>query len=202
MVKRAEKLLALAEKREVQSATTLVGQRKQKGRGKRGRGNDDILAIAEVVESRKQNASKGAGETVREEVVLKGTGKAVQKCLEFGLWFQQRPERFEVSLRTGSVGAIDDIEVDEEAPVGDVEPAGEADVEEDGARDGGGGVEVEPMDVESQPLVAAASTDPTKQTDGERSSTTATATSKADPELIPESRIRYTSSLEVSIRRR
>lgn len=43
-----------------------------------------------------------------EEVVMKGTGKAIEKVLALGVWFQGL-EGVEVRVRTSSVGAVDDI---------------------------------------------------------------------------------------------
>nr|OQO20582.1 hypothetical protein B0A51_10029 [Rachicladosporium sp. CCFEE 5018] len=109
-VKRVEKLLKLADKRTVQSATTIAKQREQSRKRKRSFGEydgDEIAGIAAVAEDQRKS---GEG---REEVVIKGTGKAVQKVLELGLWFQQRELEYRVRLRTGSVGAIDDVEVAE-----------------------------------------------------------------------------------------
>lgn len=47
---------------------------------------------------------KGGGE----EVIIKGTGKAIEKVLTLGLWFQNL-EGVEIRVRTGSVGAVDDV---------------------------------------------------------------------------------------------
>ncbi len=183
-----EKLLAVAEKREVQSATTVVQQRKnQRGRGRggfggKGRGEDDILEIAEEVEGRRRDGNNRAGSGKKkgqedgagEQVVLKGTGKAVQKVLEFALWFQQRAEQYTMTMRTGSVGAIDDIEVNEGEPIE--------------TEDAEGGVEVQQ------------DTSPSGSTTDTNGAIEGKLTKEEEP--FPESRIRYTSSLEVSIRRK
>ncbi|KAF2769064.1 hypothetical protein EJ03DRAFT_313142 [Teratosphaeria nubilosa] len=96
-VKRVEKLLELSDKRLVQAATTLAtikGSRKRKRAGA-GDGGQDVEAAA------------------GEAVVIKGTGKAVSRVLGMALWFQQREERYKVSLKTGSVGAVDDVAMPE-----------------------------------------------------------------------------------------
>ncbi len=49
--------------------------------------------------------------------MLKGTGKAIDKVLKLALWFQQR-EEYAVVLKTGSVAAIDDIEINEDENIG------------------------------------------------------------------------------------
>ncbi|KAI9842958.1 MAG: hypothetical protein M1837_006695 [Sclerophora amabilis] len=43
-----------------------------------------------------------------EEVVLKATGKAIERALELALYFQRQPD-CRVVIRTGSVGTVDDI---------------------------------------------------------------------------------------------
>lgn len=128
-VKRVEKLLHLADKRAVQSATTEA--KKALRKRKRGDGDaDEIGMIAGIVEDRrnlpvgKDGRGHDQGGRRGERVMIKGTGKAVQKVLELGLWFQQR-DGFEVRLRTGTVGAVDDVEVG-----GDEEKHGEDTVKE------------------------------------------------------------------------
>ena len=49
-----------------------------------------------------------------EEVVLKATGRAIERVLGLGLYFQGQPD-YMVRLRTGSVGVVDDI-VEREVP--------------------------------------------------------------------------------------
>ncbi|KAK5164236.1 uncharacterized protein LTR77_009930 [Saxophila tyrrhenica] len=212
VVKRVEKLLALAEKRAMQSATTLIKQRKGRGQrsfGGRGRGEDELLEIAQAVEAgradqEKLRGGKAKGEAGGEEVVLKGTGKAVQKVLEFGLWFQQRGERFSVELRTGSVAAIDDVEVPEEVEdSADVADAMEKDepleVGEDRAMEDDGeeaGVSTGAMDVDDVPSKPASKKAP------DRPAEDSGIAAKNEIEPIPETRVRYTSSLEVHIRRK
>lgn len=175
----------------MQSATTLAKQNRGKGKRKRGRGEEDeILEIAETVEAEKKkrkierggNDGGGGGE----EVVLKGTGKAIQKVLELGLWFQQR-EEYTVRLRTGSVGAIDDIVV------------GEDDVQVESATDavaGAEGGEGDAMDVEAQEARTDNDENGAQKPNGRRKKNR----SKAQPEEpLPETRIRYASVLEVAV---
>ncbi|EMF08202.1 uncharacterized protein SEPMUDRAFT_75002 [Sphaerulina musiva SO2202] len=93
-VKRAEKLLHLSDKRLVQSATQLSKDARNKKRRWERREDED---------------------EIREEVVLKGTGKAIGKVMELGLWFQQRDAEYHVRLKTGSVFAVEDVQYEEEA---------------------------------------------------------------------------------------
>lgn len=164
------------------------------------------MGIATEVERLKAKRRKGGagvlegdgGEEagVGEEVVLKGAGKAVGRCLELALWFQQR-EEYVVHLRTGSAGAIDDIEVDEDAEAEDtaVKPdrsegattgpsAEDADDTNVGAEDHGG---VDPPTEDEKPDTVIA-----KHVLGPRAA-------EPDKEPIPETRIRYTSVLEVAV---
>ncbi|KAK3697151.1 hypothetical protein LTR37_017647 [Vermiconidia calcicola] len=195
-VKRAEKLLKQSDKRAVQSATTQAGKQRQsqyRGKNRRKSGSatdeagDEILAIAETLERQ-----KGGGE----EVLLKGTGKAVQKVLELGLWFQERGDVYIVKLKTGSVGAIDDIALVEEADVAasrDVDGSGGVDGEaEDGA--GKGEEDRDAMDVDS--IEAPEQRDELTKAldDGPKP-----AGIKRVVQDIPETRIRYVSSLEVAV---
>lgn len=116
-VKRVEKLLHLADKRLVQGAARLA-QNDQRRRPRRGRNEDDeIGAIAEAVEEAKRDDTRGqqgrhgskSNNGAGEAVVVKGTGKAIAKVLEIGLWFQQRKEEYVVRLKTSSVSSIDDV---------------------------------------------------------------------------------------------
>ncbi|KAK4543475.1 hypothetical protein LTR36_005618 [Oleoguttula mirabilis] len=218
-VKRVEKLLNLSDKRLVQSATTLAKRKNGKRRRNAAR-EDEILDIATEVERQKGKRRKtGPGavgvdaddgeDAAGEEVTLKGTGKAIARVMELALWFQQR-EEYTVRLRTGSVGAIDDISVDETAevetedktltgngaeqedsaaPKRTIDAIGGADaaVEDNDIGGGGGGTiskqRLEPGDVATEK--------------GQIESTAGVA--EKDDVPIPETRIRYTSVLEVAV---
>ncbi|KAL2351552.1 Rpp20 subunit of nuclear RNase MRP and P-domain-containing protein [Cryomyces antarcticus] len=99
-VKRVRALLKQIEKRSTQSHTAT------KQRKAHGNGVTDIAAMAAV------------DEKDPEEVVLKATGKAIEKALNLGLFFQGQ-EDCKVRIRTGSVAAIDDI-----VPIGTHEQTG------------------------------------------------------------------------------
>ncbi|KAI5204941.1 hypothetical protein AUEXF2481DRAFT_5030 [Aureobasidium subglaciale EXF-2481] len=96
-VKRVQKLLAQAEKRLAQSAADQVSKRP-----KYSHINDEISDIERIA------ATMAAQKHEQDEIVLKGTGKAIAKALSLALWFQQRSE-YNVRIETGTVGAIDDI---------------------------------------------------------------------------------------------
>lgn len=65
--------------------------------------------LAAAVDEAARRRSMGDGE----EVIIKGTGKAVEMVLRVGLWWQSQ-EGVHVAVRTSSVGAVDDIVRDEE----------------------------------------------------------------------------------------
>lgn len=127
-VKRVEKLLNLADKRGVQAATTLAKQQTRKRKFGQD-GGDEIGAIAGIVEEKKRVGR------VEEEVIVKGTGKAIGRVMEIGMWFQKR-DAYDTRLKTGTVGSIDDIEVaekEEEAmDVDDTAAGAEVEVEGEG----------------------------------------------------------------------
>jgi ribonuclease P/MRP protein subunit POP7 len=61
------------------------------------------------IEGGTTGAGKGKGKAPREEVVLlKATGKAIEKLLGLVVYFQEQDD-VKVVVRTGSVGAVDDI---------------------------------------------------------------------------------------------
>lgn len=206
-VKRVEKLLHLSDKRLVQSATTLAKQKQQTGfKRKRssnaiGGNEDEILGIAR--EAARQKAEQGGDGEAREEVVLKGTGKAIQEVMELGLWFQQR-EEYDVRLKTGTVGAVDDIELEET----NMQTEGM-----DGVQMEGGAVD-ESADTDAQaadPAPGAKQQDATELSRQEKAAVDKAA--DADQAMKPqdsvdavtkvdevlETRIRYTSVLEVYV---
>jgi ribonuclease P/MRP protein subunit POP7 len=111
-IKRVEKLLRLADKRDLQTATTHAQKNKRKRRRDDDGGEDEVVAVARGVEEEKERKRR-AGGVSGEEVLVKGTGKAVSKVMEIGAWFLQREKEYVVRLRTGSVGAVDDVEVPE-----------------------------------------------------------------------------------------
>ncbi|PNS19657.1 hypothetical protein CAC42_7501 [Sphaceloma murrayae] len=115
--KRVISLLALADKRDVQSALDMV--KKGKG-GAKGRMEEDVgLNEAARMAAREKGRQDG-------EVLIRGTGRAIEKVLGLGVWFGQR-EGYGVQVRTGSVGAVDDI-VEKESQEAEEDVEGEGDV--------------------------------------------------------------------------
>jgi ribonuclease P/MRP protein subunit POP7 len=70
-----------------------------------------IKSIEEGIEKARgegEGRGKGKGKGKGEEVVLKATGKAIERLLGVALFFQGE-EGMKVEVRTGSVGAVDDV---------------------------------------------------------------------------------------------
>jgi ribonuclease P/MRP protein subunit POP7 len=95
-VHRVQRLLLEVEKRGSQSIADRV--REIKG--------DRILAAA----------SASPSEVYKEEITIKGSGRAIEKVMNLAAWFGQRETELGIQLRlaTGTVSAIDDIEIDED----------------------------------------------------------------------------------------
>lgn len=210
-VKRVEKLLHLADKRAVQSATTNAKQQgaQRGGKRKRGADGDEILGIAEEMERMKRDKRRKAGNVTNgdggedgagEEVVLKGTGKAIHRVLELALWFQQREQEYVVRLKTGSVGAIDDISVEEGTDAG-----GEVTAKQ--TKDAGAGAEDEDaMDVDGAEareggIAAASEPEGGEAMHGGKKKSRKKNVGKESlaADEVPETRIRYASVLEAAV---
>ena len=206
-VKRVEKLLALSEKRLVQSAThsakNHAGQKRKRGQDGH---EDEVLEIAKEVERVKKHGrgrSKDGDEEEEgmEEVLIKATGKAVQKVLDMGLWFQQREDVYRVRLRTGSVGVIDDIEVEEqgEEKAGDLEDGQDGQQQADAEAGPGVG---EAMKIDNEPkqdVQCGAGPEHAEGQAAQRGPGFSEHVGEGQAQAIPETRIRYMSMLEVAV---
>ena len=85
-MKRVRKLLALVDQRSIGKVDIT------------GKNSNDKQRLKEIARQDKE----------KEEVLLKATGKAIEKVLGLALFFQGQ-EDLVVKIRTGSVGAVDDI---------------------------------------------------------------------------------------------
>ena len=112
------KLLALADRRAVGKLSLLGGKTPDR---------QQMRALAATVAD--GTARRGAAE----EVFLRGTGRAVARALELGLWFQAR-EGYRVRVKTGTVCAVDDI-VEREDGEAAGEEEGRMDVEGEAAEE-------------------------------------------------------------------
>ena len=90
-VKRVRKLLSLIDKRTLKNIDLINGKLSDKA---------NIQALSKR-------------EKLPEEVFLRATGKAIENALGLALYFQGQDD-VKVRLRTGSVGAVDDIVQNEE----------------------------------------------------------------------------------------
>ncbi|KAI9741006.1 MAG: hypothetical protein M1834_002717 [Cirrosporium novae-zelandiae] len=88
VIKRARKLLDQADKRSMGKVSLVDGS---------GSDRAKMQAVGSI-----ENAPRS------EPVVLKGTGRATERVMEVGLWFQAQPD-CKVRLLTGSMAVVDDI---------------------------------------------------------------------------------------------
>lgn len=95
-VKRVQKLLRQTEKRAMVSLD---------------------LASKKKTEKQKLAQLAQGNEKLRreEEVFVKATGRAMEKALAIGRWFETRESEYTVRVKTGSVLVVDDVVEDEEA---------------------------------------------------------------------------------------
>lgn len=98
-VKRVQKLLRQAEKRAMASLDLSSKRKTEKEK------------LAQLAQGHDQ-LRKGKGE---EEVFIKATGRAMDKALSVGKWFETRETEYIVRVKTGSVLVVDDVVEDEEA---------------------------------------------------------------------------------------
>ncbi|QDS68102.1 hypothetical protein FKW77_010132 [Venturia effusa] len=128
-VQRIRTQLTQISKRKSQSINDTTHSSTSKGAQiRRKAGGDRILAQAMEEIERAEN-SKGEGE----EVIVKGTGKAIEKVMGIAGFFQENAvtEGVKVRLTTGSVWAIDDISVSRDEVTGEDQMAVDGEEEED-----------------------------------------------------------------------
>ena len=81
---------------------------------KRSTANVD-LSNSKVSEKEKLERVFHAHETLRKEAVyIRATGRAIDRAMSIGKWFQDKDEEYEIRVETGSVLVVDDIVVDQE----------------------------------------------------------------------------------------
>jgi ribonuclease P/MRP protein subunit POP7 len=109
-ISRIRKHISRIQKRESQSVAAAASKRGgmplQKAKG------DRILAAA-IESLERQDAAVAMKRNTADEVLVKGTGKAIERVLSVAGWLQDRAaeEGVRVRLETGSWWAIDDVEV-------------------------------------------------------------------------------------------
>lgn len=115
-MKRVRRLLYLAEKRDLQakiSTSSLTSTAAAHGTTSTTRGGGKVKSAFTAVDALTSANAVGIdiyGKRRPEEVLIKATGKAIAKAMNLALFFQQQKD-CAVVVRTGSVHAIDDIEV-------------------------------------------------------------------------------------------
>ncbi|KAL1865625.1 hypothetical protein Plec18167_009346 [Paecilomyces lecythidis] len=127
--------------------------------------------------------AKGQEALKKEEVFIKATGRAIERALSVGKWFEEKEEEYAVSVKTGTVLVVDDIVEDEEAESKEME------------KDGSTGENATRL-TESKAATTtatAASEQPLK-----KRKRRAKAAAPADAEL-PESRTRWVNMVEIAI---
>lgn len=172
-LKRVRSLLNHVDKRGTQAALARSSGGRRGGRG-RGRGGPGGRGS----QSRDVERDRRRLEEIEQEpVFVKATGKAVEKALGLAAVMMKQKE-WKVVLRTGSVCAIDDLAAgDEEHPI-----AGEKDDDE------GESMQVDPQAEEGE--------------DSNGDKQVAAMVDNDDDDKLPETRIRYTSMIEIEVRLR
>ena len=149
-VKRVQKFLQQAEKR----ATASVNLSSSKKR--------DRERLAQI--------ARGSEALKKEEVFVKATGRAIEKALRVGKWFEERESEYTVRVETGSVLVVDDV----------VEDEGRKRSLEEKVKGGGGG------------------TSQGSESRAKKQRRAASALAAAEEEL-PETRTRWVNKVDVSI---
>ncbi|GAD92128.1 hypothetical protein NFIA_034770 [Paecilomyces variotii No. 5] len=133
--------------------------------------------------------AKGQEALKKEEVFIKATGRAIERALSVGKWFEEKEDEYAVRVKTGTVLVVDDIVEDEEAKNREMEKGSSN-------KDGATGTSQLTGENAIQPTeskAAAASEQPLKK----RKRRTKAAVS-GDAEL-PESRTRWVNMVEIAI---
>lgn len=68
--------------------------------------------------------AKGQEALKKEEVFIKATGRAIERALSVGKWFEEKEQEYAVRVKTGTVLVVDDIVEDEEAKSKEMEKDG------------------------------------------------------------------------------
>ena len=113
-MKRVRALLAEAGKRRAASSNATFSNRQGRGRnsGRDGGIGERVRRLALQVEAEVGRGGNGDGQEGGETVVLKASGRAIERVLSLGLYFQGQGDLW-VRVRTGSVGVVDDVVVEE-----------------------------------------------------------------------------------------
>lgn len=168
-VKRVQKLLRQAEKRALDALE--ISDPKLSDRARLARLEEGVAKEQEK----------------REEVFVKGTGRAIEKVLSVGRWFEGREEEYAVRVRTGCVLVVDDV-VDE----GPKEEKGQGEIAD---KKGLG------LSTQSQSTGTASTTSsaqPVSKSALKKRKRAANPAPEGDDEL-PETRTRWVNMVEVAV---
>ena len=167
-VKRVQKLLRQAEKRAMASLD--LGSKKKTEKQKLAQlaaGHDALR--------------KGKGE---EEVFVKATGRAMEKALAVGRWFETREAEYVTRVKTGCVLVVDDVVEDEEMRrrvIAEGEEVGEVE-------------ELKEQQQQGQNAEATSAAPVSKSAAKKRK-----RAANAESEELPESRTRWVNVVEIAV---
>lgn len=167
-VKRVQKLLRQAEKRAMASLD--LGSKKKTEKQKLAQlaaGHDALR--------------KGKGE---EEVFVKATGRAMEKALAVGRWFETREAEYVTRVKTGCVLVVDDVVEDEEMRrrvIDEGEKVGEEEKEKQQQQ------EDKDSETTSAPPVSKSAAKKRKRA------------ANAESEELPESRTRWVNVVDIAV---
>ena len=167
-VKRVQKLLRQAEKRAMASLD--LGSKKKTEKQKLAQlaaGHDALR--------------KGKGE---EEVFVKATGRAMEKALAVGRWFETREAEYVTRVKTGCVLVVDDVVEDEEMRrrvIAEGEEVGEVE-------------ELKEQQQQGQNAEATSAAPVSKSASKKRK-----RAANAESEELPESRTRWVNVVEIAV---
>ena len=167
-VKRVQKLLCQAEKRAMASLD--LGSKKKTEKQKLAQlaaGHDALR--------------KGKGE---EEVFVKATGRAMEKALAVGRWFETREAEYVTRVKTGCVLVVDDVVEDEEMRrrvTAEGEEVGEVE-------------ELKEQQQQGQNAEATSAAPVSKSASKKRK-----RAANAESEELPESRTRWVNVVEIAV---
>lgn len=166
-VKRVQKLLHQAEKRAMSSIH--LGNKNK----------TDKQKLAQMADGH-ENLRREAG---TEEVFIKATGRAMDKALRVGRWFEQRGTEYVTRVKTGSVLVVDDVVEDEEV---------KRRVVEEGER-------IKKEERQQEDTTESSSDQAVSRSAAKKRKRAASAAASAETEELPETRTRWVNAVEIAV---
>lgn len=167
-VKRVQKLLRQVEKRAIASLDLSSKRKTEKEK------------LAQLAQGH-ERLRKGKGE---EEVFIKATGRAIEKALSVGKWFETKETEYVVRVKTGTVLVVDDVIEDEAARQRVLAEGEKAKQQESKAEEGEGSI------VESVPSAPPVSKSAAKKRK---------RAANAEADELPEARTRWVNVVEIAV---